>query len=96
MVIGAASASNSSPREVTNPGFYPPLQAVRHFDDKNNVTSQDEYTFYPPHGTSKVYVDGKVTYFDSIHKASGWYLYLLSFFFIFVAHCFLALVYFRN
>ena len=61
----------AAPREATNPGFYPPLQSVRHFDGQNNVRSDHEYTFYPPHGTSRVYVDGKVTYFDSIHKASA-------------------------
>ncbi|XP_039250426.2 spermatogenesis-associated serine-rich protein 1-like [Styela clava] len=55
------------PKETT---FYPPLERLRRFPDKSNVTTSKEYQFYPPHGIPLVYSKGKVTTFDSVHLAS--------------------------
>lgn len=63
----SSPASGDHPKESL---FYPPLMSLRHFPDKANVSSGKEFTFYPPHGTPIVYNNGKITFFNGIHRAS--------------------------
>lgn len=57
-------------KKETDTTFYPPLTRLRHFPAKHNATSKAEYNFYPPHGIPKAYKDGKLTWFEGIHRAN--------------------------
>ena len=55
------------PDETT---FCPPMKSIRHYPNQHNVSYDDEYSFYPPHGSAKFQGHGKQTIFSNVHKAS--------------------------